>query len=97
MAAREGDDVVVIDTCRGGAPTVSFPSSKLVEPNVATRVKRDNSGRNFVVRAMLLKLAPEITPILSLSRGYTGRTKIESLLGLQESLKEITKMSLKHS
>ena len=60
IAAREGDDVVVIDTCRGGAPTLSFPSSRLIEPNNGTRITRDWSGRNFVVRIFALLSDPKM-------------------------------------
>ena len=46
IAVRYGDDVVVIDTCRGGV-TVRFPSNKPLNP--AMKVTRVGSGKNFHV------------------------------------------------
>eukprot|EP00112_Aurelia_sp_Birch-Aquarium-sp1_P007564 Seg1825.1 transcript_id=Seg1825.1/GoldUCD/mRNA.D3Y31 product="Protein cornichon 1" protein_id=Seg1825.1/GoldUCD/D3Y31 len=48
LAAREGDDVIIIDACNG-IPKLSFPSKKLVEPSKGIKVKRDGSGRNFLI------------------------------------------------
>ena len=50
IAAREGDDVLIVDMCRDYVPRVSFPSKKKVLPNNSTRMRRDSTGRNFLVK-----------------------------------------------
>ena len=49
LAAREGDDVVVIDMCRDKIPRVYFPSEKTVEKMPGTRIRRDKNGKRFIV------------------------------------------------
>ena len=49
IAAREGDDVVVIDMCRDKIPRPHFPSEKLIEKMPGTRIRRDNNGKRFIV------------------------------------------------
>ena len=49
IAAREGDDVIVIDMCRDRVPRVYFPSEETVEKMPGTRIRRDNNGRRFIV------------------------------------------------
>jgi len=46
IAVRYGDDVVIIDMCRGGV-SVRFPSRRKLNP--AMKVTKVGSGRNFNV------------------------------------------------
>ncbi|XP_065651908.1 von Willebrand factor D and EGF domain-containing protein-like [Hydra vulgaris] len=47
VAAREGDDVIVIDMCRNNVPQARFAST--VEPQPGTLLSRDNNGRSFKI------------------------------------------------
>ena len=47
IAAREGDDVIVVDMCRDRIPRARFAST--TEPAEGTSISRDNNGRSFVV------------------------------------------------
>ena len=47
VAAREGDDVVVIDFCSGGPMSARFASQR--EPAFGTRLYMASSGRDFQV------------------------------------------------
>lgn len=57
IAAREGDDVIVVDMCRDRIPRVRFASKS--EPSHGTSVRRDNNGRSFVVCFMLSFIATD--------------------------------------
>ena len=48
LAAREGDDVIVIDMCRDRIPKVFLPSNKEVDKPGA-RIRRDKNGKRFIV------------------------------------------------
>ena len=48
VAAREGNDVIVIDLCKGATQTARFASQ--VIPANGTQLLRDRTGKNFVVR-----------------------------------------------
>ena len=47
IAAREGDDVIILDMCLDGIPRLRFASNKA--PAEGTIVKRDPTGKSFVV------------------------------------------------
>ena len=47
VAAREGNDVVVIDLCKGAIQTARFASQSA--PANGTHLFRDRTGKNFVV------------------------------------------------
>ena len=48
VAAREGNDVVVVDFCSGGPMSARFASRR--EPAYGTRLSMDSTGRSFSVR-----------------------------------------------
>jgi len=47
VAAREGDDVIVVDMCRDNVPRARFAST--VQPQEGTRIERNQNGKVFVV------------------------------------------------
>ena len=48
VAAREGNDVIVIDFCKGSMQNVRFASQSM--PANGTELLRDRTGKNFIVR-----------------------------------------------
>ena len=55
IAVREGDDVIVLDMCFDGIPRLRFASKKT--PSEGTFVKRDPTGKSFVVSEAMLSNA----------------------------------------
>ena len=47
IAAREGDDVIILDMCWDGIPRIRFASKKT--PAEGTSVTRDPTGKSFIV------------------------------------------------
>ena len=47
IAAREGDDIIVVDMCRDRIPRARFASR--AEPADGTSIRRDNNGKSFIV------------------------------------------------
>ena len=47
VAAREGNDVIVVDFCKGAIQTARFASQGF--PANGTQLLRDGTGKNFVV------------------------------------------------
>ena len=47
LAAREGDDVLVVDMCRDGIPRARYAST--VQPQKGTSIERRSDGKRFVV------------------------------------------------
>ena len=47
VAAREGNDVIVVDFCKGSMQTARFASKSI--PANGTQLLRDSTGKKFVV------------------------------------------------
>ena len=54
VAVKEGDDVIVVDMCRDRIPRARFASKK--EPAPGARVRRDPSGKIFIVSMITFDL-----------------------------------------
>ena len=54
VAAREGDDVIVVDMCRDGVPRARFASKR--KPAQGTSLTRDKTGKSFLVSLSLCTL-----------------------------------------
>ena len=50
IAAREGNDVIVVDMCRDGIPRARFASRQ--KPAEGTSIRRDPNGKSFKVFAV---------------------------------------------
>eukprot|EP00795_Rhopilema_esculentum_P008757 gene8757-14783_t len=48
IAAREGDDVIVVDMCRDGVPRARFAST--TRPTTGTSLHRDETGKSFIIQ-----------------------------------------------
>ena len=55
VAAREGNDVIVVDFCKGAIQTARFASKGI--PANGTQLLRDSTGKNFVVSCVFVLLA----------------------------------------
>ena len=60
VAAREGNDVIVVDFCKGAVQTARFASQGI--PANGTQLLRDGIGKNFIVSIRF----PENTPFVIL-------------------------------
>ena len=60
VAAREGNDVIVVDMCKDGVPRARFASKR--KPAQGTSLTRDKSGKSFLVgfSCVLLSLVQPI-------------------------------------
>ena len=54
VAARENNDVIVIDFCKGAIETARF-ASKVIPAN-GTQLLRDKTGKNFIVSCTVMMI-----------------------------------------
>ena len=50
IAAREGNDVIVVDMCRDGVPRARFASK--TQPAEGTSITRDKTGKSYIVSSI---------------------------------------------
>ena len=50
IAAREGNDVIVVDMCRDGVPRARLASK--TQPEEGTSITRDKTGKSYIVSSI---------------------------------------------
>ena len=98
IAAREGNDVIVVDMCRDGIPRARFASKQ--KPAEGTSIRRDPNGKSFkvfvVFQSMTIQLLPLVTHFLKsrfLNQKELHQQLCERTINNQKFLGDILKLT----